>query len=356
MAGYVLPTEAEEQQVLRSCLSGEEGSLDLLYRRYGPPLIAFCRSRLGDSGDAEDAAHETILKAHRALPGFRQDARLWPWIATIAANLCIDMHRSRQRLDPEADLVASLGPDVDDVVNRRLRAEIVKTALGELPEHYRTPLLLREFMGWSYDEIAAFSDKTTGSVRSTLMRARRALQAQIEHVARQTGQWPLPSLVMGDTWRRARANFRSWRNSAARTACHAADILLRAPVVLAACAPGFPTAASAAPAHTAAPPPVVRPAHAQAAVLVQVGGIGTSLRVPVVPDGAHSDEGSHEANAEARVDFSEARTGVGWSVNVPCGSSSFVYGTVCTVGSYAGGVSESPSNGLPPSLPPGATP
>lgn len=244
MAGYALPAECEERQVLASCLAGEAGGLDLLYRRYAPALVQFCEHRLGGVGDAEDAAHETILKAHRAMPRFREGARLWPWLATIAANVCTDMQRSRERLGAEPDETDWLAPEVDEDVSRRLRASIVDAAIDELPERFRTPLFLREFMGWSYEDIATFSNKSIGSVRTTLMRARRAFQARVEDVARRRGQWPLPALVVGG-WRRLRATLRSWRDAVSRAASDGAAVLWRADGLLSAATPGMHMAVAA---------------------------------------------------------------------------------------------------------------
>jgi RNA polymerase sigma-70 factor (ECF subfamily) len=237
MAGYALPAEFEERQVLASCRAGEHEGFDLLYRRYAPALVAFCEHRLGNVGDAEDAAHEAILKAHRAMPRFREGARLWPWLATIAANVCTDIQRSRERLTPVPDEVDWLAPEVDEDVSRRLRAPIVDAALDELPERFRTPLFLREFMGWSYEDIAGFSNKSIGSVRTTLMRARRAFQARVEDVARRRGQWPLPAAVVGG-WRRLRSTLRSWRDSVSRATTDGAAVLWRADGLLSAVAPG----------------------------------------------------------------------------------------------------------------------
>jgi len=245
MTGYALPAATEEDEVLASCRTGASDGLDLLYRRYAPALTAFCQHRLGSYGEAEDAAHETILKAHRALPGFREGARLWPWLATIAANVCTDMQRARERLGPEEDAVNEFGPEVDDVVSRRVRATIVDAALDELPERFRTPLFLREFMGWSYDEIAQFSNKSVGSVRTTLMRSRRAFQARVEDVARRQGQWPLPAAVgLGGArgLRRVRLLVRQWRDALHQTGTDAANALWRAEGLVG----GFGTALQAA--------------------------------------------------------------------------------------------------------------
>ncbi|MDQ1443916.1 MAG: hypothetical protein QOI20_380 [Acidimicrobiaceae bacterium] len=245
MAGYALPAEAEERQVVESCLRGDDDGLDLLYRRYAPALIAFCEHRLRGAGDAEDAAHDAILKAHKALPRFREGARLWPWLATIAAHICVDIQRSRERLTEHSEDREPAGPDLDEDVSRRLRASILDSAMEDLPERFRTPLFLREYMGWSYEEIAGFSNKSVGSVRTTLMRARRALHEGVEQVARQRGQWPLPVAVGGGGWRKVQDMVRGWRESMARAGNDATGALLRAESYLAGMMPGLQAAAVA---------------------------------------------------------------------------------------------------------------
>jgi RNA polymerase sigma-70 factor (ECF subfamily) len=212
MAGYALPVETDEYDVLVSWQRDEHDGLDLLYRRYALPLTEFCERRLGNRAEAEDAAHEAILKAYKAMPRFRQGARLWPWLSTIAANICRDALRARDRWSDNA-AEEQLGGEVDEDAERRVRSRILCAAIDELPERFRTPLMLREFMGWSYDDIATFSGKTIGSVRTTLMRARRALQARVEDVARRQGQWPLP-IAVAARWRRVRVVLREWRQSA----------------------------------------------------------------------------------------------------------------------------------------------
>lgn len=263
MTGYALPAASEEDDVVVACRRGDQAGLDLLYRQYAPALVAFCQHRLGTVGDAEDAAHETILKAYRALPRFREGARLWPWLATIAANICTDIQRGRERLSPEQDAIDCHAPEVDEDVTRRLRAAIVEAALDEMPERFRKPLFLREFMGWSYEEIATFSNKSVGSVRTTLMRARRAFQSRVEDVARRQGQWPLPAVVgLGGVTRlarRARAGLRQWRDAVSSAGADTANALWRAEGLLGGLGSGLQAAAIAiAAASTLA----LAPAHA----------------------------------------------------------------------------------------------
>jgi RNA polymerase sigma-70 factor (ECF subfamily) len=288
MSGYALPAEVEEQQVLLSWQHDHNDGLELLYRRYAAPLTAFCERRLGSRGEAEDAAHETILKASRALPRFRSGARLWPWLATIAANVCTDLQRLQDRWEPEDESMEAVG--VDEHMATRARTRIVDAAIEELPERFRTPLVLREFMGWSYEDIAAFSGKTIGSVRTTLMRARRALESRIEELARRQGHWPLPVAVAA-RWRRVRGALRSWRravNDRTHRICTAAwqaeSLALvgggvQALVVAVAAVAAFgPTPAGASVTHFALPPTVAAAAGAAGVETMSTAPATTPIR------------------------------------------------------------------------------
>ncbi|MDP9071207.1 MAG: sigma-70 family RNA polymerase sigma factor, partial [Actinomycetota bacterium] len=200
---YQLPLPVDERRVVESGTSGHPDSLDLLYRSYAPALRAFCEARLGDPATAEDAAHEAILKAHAGLSRFRSGAPVWPWLATIAARVCCDMRRARWRA-AAAPGVEELTPGPDQEVDRRITIGIVHDAMRALPERYRTHLYRRDYEGWSYEEIAEADGTSVGTVRSVLLRARRALKAKVADVAASRGQWPLPALVPA-AWARLRA-------------------------------------------------------------------------------------------------------------------------------------------------------
>lgn len=187
---------------------------EAMYALYQPRLVTHCRRRLWNEADAEDAAHETLLRAYRALPDFDPSSDAWPWLTTIASRICTDLRRRATRT-PSAPGPEREGADVHEEVVGRLRADILDDALRQLPARYRTPLLLREYARWSYDDIARLQGKSVGSIRSLLARGRRRLEAQVESIARTRGQWPLPGVV--PPVRRLRDHFRAWRDAVVRS-------------------------------------------------------------------------------------------------------------------------------------------
>jgi RNA polymerase sigma-70 factor (ECF subfamily) len=149
----------------------------------------------GRPDEAEDACHEALLRASQALPRFREGAPLWPWLATIAANVCKDLTRNDRRYgEIDAD-TADPGAAVEEVVARRDRASILLAAMGTVPLHYRKALYLREFEEWSWEDIAKAEGKSVASVRSTLTRARQSLRSSVRQEAERVNQWPLPGLA-----------------------------------------------------------------------------------------------------------------------------------------------------------------
>jgi RNA polymerase sigma-70 factor (ECF subfamily) len=190
--------------------ASDTATYEALYDRYRARLVRYCRRRLWNRADAEDAAHETLLRAFRALPVVDLTGDPWPWLTTIAGRICTDVRRRAAR-PPLPPTVASNEDVVHEEVVGRLRADILEDALRQLPDHYRTSLLLREYGGWAYDDIARLQGRSVGSVRSLLARSRRRLEEQVETVARTRNQWPLPAAV--PPVRRLRDQFRAWRQS-----------------------------------------------------------------------------------------------------------------------------------------------
>lgn len=192
---YALPLEREDRLIGKSLQTADGEAFDLLYRRYAGAVREFCRVRLGSSAEAEDACHEALIKAHRALPRFRNGARVWPWLATIADHVCTDFKRSRSRHVSLEENQASEVDCPEEQVARGIREEILREALQTLPSHYRTYIRLCDLEGWSYDEIASFFGTSISAVKSTLLRARRALRQTVEEVAQRRHTWPLPVVI-----------------------------------------------------------------------------------------------------------------------------------------------------------------
>jgi RNA polymerase sigma-70 factor (ECF subfamily) len=163
MSATLTMTWTDEELVARS-VAGDNESFNQLVRRWEHPIFALAYRVLGREEDARDVCQETFLRAFRALPGFRGEAKFSSWLYRIALNLCRDWIRRERR----APLVAvPEGVDIQDLAAERhqtasvedlaARAELsreVAAAMELLPTEQRTAIILKEYHGLTFQEIA----------------------------------------------------------------------------------------------------------------------------------------------------------------------------------------------------------
>jgi RNA polymerase sigma-70 factor (ECF subfamily) len=168
---------------------GDPAGFAALVTRYQRPVHAvLSRILIGVASAAEvdELAQEVFLRVYRALPGFesRGPGRLTRWVLTIAGRLAIDeLRRPRATVTAiDAGALASESPPTDAHTTRRQLADAVVRALGALTPEQRATIVLREFHGFEYDELARALDVDLGTIKSRLSRARAALRALLaEH-------------------------------------------------------------------------------------------------------------------------------------------------------------------------------
>ncbi|MHB8650678.1 MAG: RNA polymerase sigma factor, partial [Gaiellaceae bacterium] len=153
-----------------------------LYRRHGRLVGGLCQGLLRDRTEAEDAAQQVFLSAHRSLLNGSEPREPAAWLATIARNECVARirHRMRTPLPTEEVEQASGLPDPLTEAIRRVDLAALWQAIRELPVQQRDALLLREFGGLSYAELGAALAVSGPAVESLLFRARHGLRAKLE--------------------------------------------------------------------------------------------------------------------------------------------------------------------------------
>jgi RNA polymerase sigma factor (sigma-70 family) len=152
-----------------------------LFATYSRTVVGLCRALLRDRVEAEDAAQQVFLSAHRALLNGSTPREPAAWLATIARNECWARIGARMREPlPSADAEPhSRLPDPLAEAIRKADLTALWRAIDELPPQQRRALLLREFGGLSYDELAAALAVSTPAVESLLFRARTGLRARL---------------------------------------------------------------------------------------------------------------------------------------------------------------------------------
>ena len=146
-------TWTDEDLVARS-RGGDLDSFNQLILRWERPIYALAYRVIGREEDARDVVQETFLRAFRALPGFKGQAKFSSWLYRIALNLCRDWIRRKRRsplvelpegVDP-VELAAETGPveSIEELASRKELSEAVAEAMGLLPEEQRTAIILKE--------------------------------------------------------------------------------------------------------------------------------------------------------------------------------------------------------------------
>jgi RNA polymerase sigma factor (sigma-70 family) len=170
------PTLVRERPVTAGAANAADGAA-LLYEHYYDRVFGYCLYQLGSREEAEDVAQTTFMWAYRGLQRGVVPRAEASWLFTIAQNGCRARHRSRGRKrarevlsDPVvlADMSPAHAADADELVG-------LEDALARMPELQRRAILLREWRGLSYKEIAAELELSDAAVETLIFRARRSL-------------------------------------------------------------------------------------------------------------------------------------------------------------------------------------
>jgi RNA polymerase sigma-70 factor, ECF subfamily len=176
---------ADEALLVDRLRRGDPRAFEELVIAYQHRVFGIALRMLGSRAEAEEAAQEVFLRAHRAIADFRGDAKLSTWLYAIASRLCMNRLASGERRllrEGEETLarIPSGHPSPADELERSERDAALHRAIAELSDERRMVVVLRDLEGLSYEEIASALDLELGTVRSRLHRARMDLKEKLE--------------------------------------------------------------------------------------------------------------------------------------------------------------------------------
>ena len=129
-----------------------------------------------DANLAEEVAQETFFRAYRSLSKFRGEAKLRTWLYRIATNLAIDLVGRRKDF-PVSDVPDSpTARTTSQIVELKVQSSELRQALADLPETLRLPLVLREYHGLTYQQIAEKLATPLNTIRTRIFRGKAALR------------------------------------------------------------------------------------------------------------------------------------------------------------------------------------
>lgn len=182
-------TSTDEELVARS-IEGDTESFNQLIRRWERPIYALAYRTIGREEDARDICQDTFLRAYRALPNFRGQAKFSSWLYRITLNLCRDWAR-RERRTPivqapdDTDLMelaaaAEPSESIEDLVARKDLTRAVQQVLRRLPDEQRTAIILKEYHGLTFQEIADLVGCPLSTVKTRLYQGLSVVRRELE--------------------------------------------------------------------------------------------------------------------------------------------------------------------------------
>lgn len=183
-------TVENERDVIIQWKNGNKRAYELLVRHYMRDAFLVAYGLVGNAEDARDLSQEAFIRAYRARERFDVDRPFYPWLYRIIKNLCINFAgRSMKRMSslyydesPDRERFASPQTTPLEALERDERIRLVRAAVDMLSNDHREIIVLKNFRGHSYQEIAELLDIPIGTVMSRLYYARRALKEIVERL------------------------------------------------------------------------------------------------------------------------------------------------------------------------------
>lgn len=184
-----------EAELVHELQAGSETAFDWLVTHYHAPVYNLILGMLGDTSDAADGTQEVFLRAFRGIRKFRHGSSLKTWLYRIAIREALNQKRWFKRhlqknvsIDAEPEEgqarfeIADLsGTPFEQLASHEIR-DAVRGALRQVPEAFRSAVILRDLEGLSYEEVAEVLECSVGTVKSRILRGRRALREILEPV------------------------------------------------------------------------------------------------------------------------------------------------------------------------------
>jgi RNA polymerase sigma-70 factor (ECF subfamily) len=173
--------QPSDSRLVEQTRQGDHAAFGQLVQRYERRLQRVIQRFVADPDTVSDLAQESFLRVYQRLDQFDPARRFGPWLFRIAVNLALDHHRRRKRrrwslFFFSRDDSASYDPPAADPRQEQDLQQEVRQVIDQLPEIYRTVLVLRELENFSSSEIAAILDRQETTIRWRLAEARTRFQ------------------------------------------------------------------------------------------------------------------------------------------------------------------------------------
>ena len=179
-----------DEELVTLAAQGDTDAFNQLVVRWERSIHALAYRILGREEDARDVCQEAFLRAFRGLKGFKGQAKFSSWLYRIAVNLCRDwLRRERRRgvIQPsegfefnEQAIVDPISETVEELIVRRDLGRAVSKVMATLPEDQRTVIVLKEYHGLTFREIADLMECPLSTAKTRLYQGLSMLRRQLE--------------------------------------------------------------------------------------------------------------------------------------------------------------------------------
>ncbi len=177
-----------DEELIEACRAGESSAFEMLVARWEDKIRGASWRVLGSEEEAREVTHEAFVKAYGALAGFKSEARFSSWLYQIALNLCRDRLRRRRtratvsldELEEKGPVLVARGPGAQEQLIRDALAGAVRRAIERLPAEQREVVILKEYQGLTFLEIAQALDVPVSTVKTRLYRGLGQLRLRLE--------------------------------------------------------------------------------------------------------------------------------------------------------------------------------
>jgi RNA polymerase sigma-70 factor (ECF subfamily) len=190
MGGAGIDLELSDSQIIEQTLGGEPEAFNMLVRRWERQIYGLTLRMLGRDEEARDATQETFLSAYRNLSKFRGEAKFSSWIYRIALNICNTKLRGRARgtVSIEGQREESgieIAADLDDLGSNIQQQQVtlhVRRALQAIPAEMRQVIIMKEYEGLKFSEIAEILSIPVSTVKTRMYTGLAELRKRLEHL------------------------------------------------------------------------------------------------------------------------------------------------------------------------------
>ena len=181
-----------DEQLMARFQGGDEQAYIELVNRYRNKLLNFVYRYIGDFEISEDIVQDTMVKLYLKKHYYKEIAKFSTWLYTIAKNLAMpELRKKKQRRvtflsqmtrDEKPYDIPSDQPGTDQEIQSDITNKIIRKAIDELSEKFKTVIVLRDIQELSYEEISSIVRVPIGTVKSRINRARLQLQVELKHL------------------------------------------------------------------------------------------------------------------------------------------------------------------------------